>query len=360
MNSQLSKNINVLIVISTIAVVLVHTTEVSPKPEVLSDDIAGAIDFYITFLLKNTISAIGVPVFFFISGYLYFIGESKFQKSTYLKKTKKRLNSLLLPYIIWNLTTIIIYELLLLMSGKGIDYKLLNIKPFWNWSSISTGLYGTETFYMPINSPLWYLRDLIILSLFSPIIYCIARTKYAIYIVLALLIWYISGIHLHPVVGLGSCGITFFSIGTMLALRGIDLTIIPKSNQIIILGLFIFSICLTFAIDPASFKGYVVTRISCILLILIILSFSNRISYRRGTPQSLIKRHSFFIYASQGIITLWLVNMLFEWLFPIELIMRGALKSIIYAIAVIILSLCLSVILNKYYPKFHKFICGGR
>ena len=135
MNSQLSKNINVLIVISTIAVVLVHTTEVSPKPEILLDDIVGSIDFYITFWLKNIISAIGVPVFFFISGYLYFNGESDFQKNTYLKKTKRRFNSLLLPYIIWILATIFIFELLLLISGKSIDYNLLNVKSFWNCSS---------------------------------------------------------------------------------------------------------------------------------------------------------------------------------------------------------------------------------
>lgn len=360
MNSQLSKNINVLIVISTIAVVLVHTTEVSPKPENLLKDVTGSIDFYITFWLKNIISAIGVPVFFFISGYLYFIGETDFQMNTYLKKTKKRFNSLLLPYIIWILATIFIFELLLLISGKGIDYNLLDVKSFWNYSSVSAGLHGTETNYMPINSPLWYLRDLIILCLFSPIIYYIARTKYARYIVLTLLIWYISGKYPHPVVGLGSCGIAFFSIGAMLALRGVDFTIIPKSNQIIILGLFTFSICLTFVIDPTSFKGYIVSRISCILLILIFVSLSNKISYRRGTLKSLIKQHSFFIYASQGIITLWLVNLSFEWLFPTGLIMRGVLKSIICAVAVIMLSLCVSVLLNKYYPKSHNLICGGR
>ena len=49
---------------------------------------------------------ISVPVYFLISGYVFFLCE-KFDKHTYGNKLNNRIKSLLIPYIIWNTMAIL-------------------------------------------------------------------------------------------------------------------------------------------------------------------------------------------------------------------------------------------------------------
>ena len=49
---------------------------------------------------------IGVPLFFTISGYLFFLNYSKYD---YYRKIKTRTKSLLVPYLIWNTFFICVY-----------------------------------------------------------------------------------------------------------------------------------------------------------------------------------------------------------------------------------------------------------
>ena len=67
----------------------------------------------------------GVPAFFFISGFLYYLS----QRST-VEKLRTRLSTLLIPYIIWNSVIIIAYITIMLIgypleiAGKNIfDYN---------------------------------------------------------------------------------------------------------------------------------------------------------------------------------------------------------------------------------------------
>ncbi len=47
------------------------------------------------------IGHIGVPLFFFISGYLFFTKRVLIRK--YISSIKKRVKSLLVPYVLWNI-----------------------------------------------------------------------------------------------------------------------------------------------------------------------------------------------------------------------------------------------------------------
>lgn len=53
-------------------------------------------------LLLAAMANVSVPVFFLISGYYFFKGE-ELGKDVYLSKLKKRIRTLLLPYLLWNL-----------------------------------------------------------------------------------------------------------------------------------------------------------------------------------------------------------------------------------------------------------------
>ena len=68
--------------------------------------------------------ASAVPLFFLISGFLYFTGcESQFGLKDYMAKNRKRLRTLLIPYLLWNIFTLLLFgavQTLMphMMSGK--------------------------------------------------------------------------------------------------------------------------------------------------------------------------------------------------------------------------------------------------
>lgn len=170
---------------------------------------------------SHTFCSFVVPAFFIISGFLFFQRmENGFTKKIYIKKLNSRISTLLIPYFVWNAVTLVI-DLLKFYIGRPswIDYGNASIGEiivhcFWgNVSDISSGI------YYPINLPLWYIRDLIVLCLFSPIIYKICD-KFGWFTIVALTVSYFLGLHL---LYFNLLGILFFSLGAFLAIHNRNL-----------------------------------------------------------------------------------------------------------------------------------------
>lgn len=136
--------------------------------------------------IVNCILSSRLPCLFFISGFLYFYNIQKLSINKYCTKTWRRIKSLLIPYLIWNAIVVICFALVHLMMGDSINkdfYNVLEYSPiqllrcFWNCNDGK-----------PINVPLWFLRDLFIISLFSPFVYLLVKkgTKHLCYILLLL------------------------------------------------------------------------------------------------------------------------------------------------------------------------------
>ena len=69
--------------------------------------------------ISHVLMHVCVPLFFFISGYMYFLGKD-FSFPIYVNKTKRRVRSLFVPYIIWN-TVGILWTILVIYSHEGVD-----------------------------------------------------------------------------------------------------------------------------------------------------------------------------------------------------------------------------------------------
>lgn len=118
---------------------------------------------------------------FFISGYLFFVNIETFNKDVYFNKLKKRIKTLVVPYFLWNLIPIIFFTIILLtkyiISGfNNIDdiknyFLSLNWRIFWDWNIWNlerTNIRGMITPSSgPINLPLWFLRDLIVMIIIT-------------------------------------------------------------------------------------------------------------------------------------------------------------------------------------------------
>ena len=143
-------------------------------------------------VMSQTLVKMAMPMFFVMSGYLFFVNVEAFNKEIYWQKIWRRVKTLLIPYIIWNL----------LMALKLNDFNL-------------------SIFVEPANMPLWFLRDLMIVSLFTPIIYIgVKKLKYWVF--LLLLPVYLTGIWaIQP--GPNPYAICFFTLGAYLSIKRVNL-----------------------------------------------------------------------------------------------------------------------------------------
>ena len=125
-------------------------------------------------VFSQRIAPIANPFFFFISGYLFF-KTGHFSADIYVKKLIRRMQSLLVPYLLWNFLYLLLAIIIGLFTNKVPILQIpmdkmtfLNgLKAFWNISLIP----GGSTIAGPIAVQFWFIRDLLVAMLFSPVIY---------------------------------------------------------------------------------------------------------------------------------------------------------------------------------------------
>lgn len=167
---------------------------------------------HITDFVRNFISQgvarIAVPLFFLMSGFLFFTGF-EWSKENYVLKIRSRTKTLLIPFLFWNITILIVIALAqaipatnILLSGKIALITSFNVFDYFN------AILGFTRF--PIAYQFWFIRDLIILVLFAPVINVVIRFAPLPFLGLVLFYWLIGSSIVHAP---SSEAILFFSIG---------------------------------------------------------------------------------------------------------------------------------------------------
>ena len=131
----------------------------------------------------------GVPGFFFISGYLFFLS-----KKSYADKLRTRIHTLLIPYILWNAILLALYIIVFVMGHPQIinnkdmaDFGFIDyVRLFWDRGSYDNGN------FVPLLCPLWYIRNLLIMSLLSPLLYYIIRYAREAFLIIVTVWWLVS------------------------------------------------------------------------------------------------------------------------------------------------------------------------
>ena len=167
---------------------------------------------FLKLLVSQTLVKVSVPVFFIMSGFLFFANVEKWSLNVYKSKIIRRMKTLLIPYLIWNL--------LMAVKLKTISWNIFWI--FWCPAGIQTDWFGQEQWMTaPANMPLWFLRDLIVVSLLTPIIYILVR-KFGSWLMALLTILYLSGICAF-IPGLSAYAVYFFTFGAFFSIRKMNL-----------------------------------------------------------------------------------------------------------------------------------------
>ena len=126
-------------------------------------------------VISQRVATIAIPIFFFISGYLFF-KTGKFTTDIYLGKLARRVQSLLVPYFLWNLLLLLLAIIVGLFTNRvpilGVPMDQMSfldgLKAFWDISLVKG---GSSAIAAPIDVPLWFMRDLMVVMVCSPIVF---------------------------------------------------------------------------------------------------------------------------------------------------------------------------------------------
>lgn len=163
-------------------------------------------------VVSQTLCKVAMPTFFVMSGYLFFANVNEWNTKTYLGKLRRRVKTLLIPYIVWNL----------LMAIKLRTFSLNIFWAFWPEAGKQIDCLGHEQLMTaPANMPLWFLRDLMVVALLTPIIY-IGIRKMGGWLLIILTPLYLSGVCAF-IPGLSAYAIYFFILGAFLGIRKMNI-----------------------------------------------------------------------------------------------------------------------------------------
>lgn len=294
----------------------------------------------------------GVPGFFFISGYLFFLS-----KKTYFQRIGTRMHTLLIPYFFWNILLLCLYLIAYaigipqVINHKSIaEFNLMDyIRLFWDRGSFDDGN------FVPLLCPLWYIRNLLIMSLLSPLFYYIIRYAREVFVILVS-IWWMETYNNAFI----PQTILFFSLGGYFSIFEIN----PLKTFIKHKVLFITLFTITAIVDVTT-HGYIDTsfslqfhRLALIFNIPALFMLADWCT-RNGYNKKVLPNAAFIVFCVH---------------YPIVILLRKVciarfctspdyVHIVLYFLCVIfstLVSLGIYIVMNHYFPKIKKVISGNR
>lgn len=310
---------------------------------------ADIVDF-----ISSGLCSVCVPFYFLISAFLFFRSMDKFSIAWYRSKIRRRVRSLLLPYLLWNTIGLATMLLKIHLSSNSdfTQYDNLNltvtdiIKGFWSLEAIDSSLLP-----YPYDFVLWFVRDLIVLTFAAPLFYLTAR--YAGWICfsgLLILSAVDTGIHL-PVTE-----IFFFYSGTLLAMREVNVATLCRIGKwfaipALLLALIPETIGYPDIVNP--YFPYILTAIPALCWATCIL-----INKFRPIPRN-ITAAGFFIYAFHGLYVTVASRISISLIYPDSLL--ACIGCYIFDFCLILSVATISYILcRRFMPRFTTILSGGR
>lgn len=341
MNQYLSKKLKVISFILICLVVLLHSQIVFHSPE--------GISTFIQQLFSENVTRVAVPSFFLLSGYLFAINlDNSNLKRNFGNKIKKRFKSLAVPYLLWSLFCFLFV---------GCIQLVIPIKPNHLYFNLSFAEIIKEFFIYPtIAYQLWFIRDLFIMALISPVLYL--GIRYLRWVFLLLIFYVVFFVSSPPVIS--SSSIAFFSLGLYIATYHKSwLNFRFHSKLWFIVPLLWLGFC--FANQTFHLAGTWPFFLNVGLGAISIWSLYDLI----GTPNqkrlwdSAIISLSFFIYLTHEPI-LTLIKYSYIYFIGVDSIFNSLLLFFITPILAILICWGLATFLQKEFPNFFGILTGGR
>ncbi len=159
-----------------------------------------------------------VPCFFLISGFFLCWSLKYGQFFDYPKLLRRKMYTLLLPYFLWNSVFFFLHSLLPKLLQNS---SLLPEDKFagMNLLQMTTRAYGVDFPQPPIDVPLWFVRDLMVMFVLSPVLLWLIYRIRSKWLLLGLTVLMFT-----PYVG----NLSYFMFGMMYGIYRWDLTRLDK------------------------------------------------------------------------------------------------------------------------------------
>ena len=341
-----------------IGVILIHSKvdKVVIKSEISLSD---GYEFYntISHLFSDIFAAVAVPLFFFISGFLFFYKTPAFTKEVYGRKLKKRVHTLLIPYLFWNFIVVMIFlfsekffpELMQFARNPIHDYTFQDwLWAFWDRTDNAGG---------PMCIQFWFLRDLMVVMLFSPLVYWLVKKLKQYAVIVLGICWFTEFWFTLP--GFGITALFFFSFGAYFSIHGINFAVKVQSywRQTGVLYLLLSLAVLALReYEWCTYLAKINILIGMFFAVSLTAHFIEKGAWR---VNKFLSESSFFIYAYHGMFLSLIIKAVCSALHP----QSDAMLLLVYFLspAIIILAgLGAYYVLKKYLPRTTAFITGGR
>ena len=221
-----------------VAVVFIHCDLTVSNPELEERPL-----FFILMTIVLNLVSVAVPLFFFISGLLFF-KNGLFTFSLYIRKIHSRIYTILLPYFLWNIIYFLLIAFIQLINSNFLFILHKRIADFcwqdyiWLFWDISKITHLSEDQHSCLVGAFWFLQNLIVMFIFSPFIYYIIKF-FRHFTLILLLILYFSKI-IPNITGISIESIFWFSLGAYCSILNINFISLIKNKKILI-GLLFFT-----------------------------------------------------------------------------------------------------------------------
>lgn len=349
LSQKQSNNINLLKGVSILLVLFIHANIKDAIPNLDDKSALGMWTQVVTRILVDN----AVPMFFLVSGFLFFLKPGRI-----VDKWKKRVRTLLVPYILWCIVGFIIPFILQealglahLFSGNSLkkiaDFETSDyIKMFWN---IRNGA--------PILSTMWFLRDLIVIIMLTPAIHLLVKIIPQTFPVILICVYLLLPF---SVAGMSSSTLFWFGIGCWFAIREKNpFTWIECFNGILLSVVWAAALAATIISFYYDWHYETIHAIFGIIHFVAIYKCVSVISIS-GIPKWLtaVSTASFFIYAFHEPWMGYVLKISYKVLHPSGLILYIA-PFILVAFATAY-SYAAYALLKRYAPRLLNLLTGAR
>jgi surface polysaccharide O-acyltransferase-like enzyme len=355
-SAYVSSKIQALSFILILIVVAVHSSNTTYSVGTTTTRLTGVFNVFFQKMISQGISRISVPFLFIISGYLFFITITTGSVNEFKNKYKTRFRTLVIPYLFWSL-----FGLLLFFALQSIPF----LKPFFTQSLVrnfSIKQWLHTIFVLPIPAQLWYVRDLIVLVIISPILHYLLKKVPYITLVCFLIFWVLN----YRLAPFSPDSLFFFLTGSFLGIRKIPLDSLPKVKYaylLLLLWLILLGIKTYLSVFhiPAVWGKFLLNKF-CILLGIIAVWYCYDAVYTNTDichkKYYHLFKYSFWLYAVHQPLIHMMKKALYHFMGVSNLN-----SFIIYLLAIIItvvISLTTGILIRKYFPKLYFISTGGR
>lgn len=303
---------------------------------------------FLSEMFSHNIAKISVRLFFIISGYFFYLKFEEFKLNNLKNKLNKKIKNLIVPYITWNTIAVIAIIIVNYVGSRFFSRSEEEIPSLYNiyWG-------------YPINFSLWYVRNLMVVTIISPILYFYLKyTK--LFGLLTLYLIYIF-IHQSPIIGIDPRSVFFFSLGIYLAINKTDIIQLTQRHKYtvgIIATIFLLASTLlnTSMYHELIFRLFIIPGIITLFNIFYYLNNHKKIR----DILLLLAPTSFFIYVTHQI---FIINWIKGAISRSPILSTGIGEIISYFLGpVVCVIICITIfgILNKIIPNTLAFITGKR